>query len=108
VRRLKHLEVENARLKKLVAERDLEIEVMKEVASKNWAWLRAVRGHSRRLGQTRCGPTTSCSTAAPTVRGAAVFGASAPRPVAPSAHIGHMQQRVPSQTSRGPKNLGRS
>ena len=36
VRRLKHLEVENARLKKLVAERDLEIEVMKEVAAKNW------------------------------------------------------------------------
>jgi len=36
VRRLKHLEVENTRLKKLVAERDLEIEVMKEVASKNW------------------------------------------------------------------------
>jgi len=36
VRRLRQLEVENARLKKLVAERDLEIEVMKEVASKNW------------------------------------------------------------------------
>jgi len=36
VRRLKHLEAENARLKKLVAERDLEIEVMKEIASKNW------------------------------------------------------------------------
>jgi putative transposase len=36
VRRLKQLEVENERLKKLVAERDLEIEVMKEVASKNW------------------------------------------------------------------------
>jgi len=36
VRRLKHLEAENARLKKLVAERDLEIEVMKEVAAKNW------------------------------------------------------------------------
>lgn len=35
VRRLKQLEVENARLKKLVAERDLEIEVMKEVAAKN-------------------------------------------------------------------------
>jgi hypothetical protein len=30
VRRLKQLEAENARLKKLVAERDLEIEVMKE------------------------------------------------------------------------------
>ena len=36
VRRLKQLEAENARLEKLVAERDLEIEVMKEVAAKNW------------------------------------------------------------------------
>ena len=36
MRRLKQLEAENARLKKLVAERDLEIEVMKEVAAKNW------------------------------------------------------------------------
>lgn len=36
VRRLKQLEAENARLKKLVVERDLEIEVMKEVAAKNW------------------------------------------------------------------------
>jgi putative transposase len=36
VRRLKQLEAETARLKKLVAERDLEIEVMKEVAAKNW------------------------------------------------------------------------
>jgi putative transposase len=34
-RRLKQLETENARLKKLVVERDLEIEVMKEVAAKN-------------------------------------------------------------------------
>ena len=36
IRRLEQLEAENARLKKLVAERDLEIEVMKEVAAKNW------------------------------------------------------------------------
>ena len=36
VRRLKQLEQENARLKKLVAERDLEIEVMKEIAGKKW------------------------------------------------------------------------
>jgi putative transposase len=36
VRRLKQLEVENARLKKLVAERDLEIEVMKEINAKKW------------------------------------------------------------------------
>ena len=34
--RLKTLEAENARLKRLVAERDLEIEVMKEVAAKKW------------------------------------------------------------------------
>ena len=36
VRRLKQLEVENRRLKKLVAERDLEIEVVKEIAGKKW------------------------------------------------------------------------
>ena len=36
VKRLKQLEVENARLKKLVAERDLEIEVMKEIQLKKW------------------------------------------------------------------------
>jgi putative transposase len=36
VKRLRHLEAENAKLKKLVAERDLEIEVMKEVAVKQW------------------------------------------------------------------------
>jgi putative transposase len=30
------LETENSRLKKLVAERDLEIEVMKEIAAKKW------------------------------------------------------------------------
>lgn len=36
VKRLRQLEHENSRLKKLVAERDLEIEVMKEVARRNW------------------------------------------------------------------------
>jgi transposase-like protein len=36
VRRLKQLEQENARLKKLVAERDLELEVMKEINRKKW------------------------------------------------------------------------
>ena len=35
-RRLRQLEAENTRLKKLVAERDLEIEVMKEIAAKKW------------------------------------------------------------------------
>ncbi len=36
VKRLKGLECENARLKKILAERDLEIEVMKEIAAKKW------------------------------------------------------------------------
>lgn len=35
-KRLKALETENSRLKKLLAERDLEIEVMKEIAVKKW------------------------------------------------------------------------
>ncbi len=34
--RLKELERENARLKKLLAERDLDIEVMKEINAKKW------------------------------------------------------------------------
>ena len=36
IRRLKALEVENGRLKKLIAERDLEVEVLKEIAAKKW------------------------------------------------------------------------
>jgi transposase-like protein len=36
VKRLRRLEHENAKLKKLVAERDLEIDVLKEVAAKKW------------------------------------------------------------------------
>ena len=36
VKRLRQLEQKNARLKKLVAERDLEIEFMKEIQRKKW------------------------------------------------------------------------
>ncbi len=36
VKRLKKLEKENARLKKLLAERTLELDVMSEVAGKKW------------------------------------------------------------------------
>ncbi len=36
VKRLKELEVENSRLKKLLAERDLAIEIMKELNAKKW------------------------------------------------------------------------
>lgn len=35
VKRLRQIENENSKLKKLLAERDLEIEVMKEIAAKN-------------------------------------------------------------------------
>lgn len=34
--RLKELEQENIRLKKLVADRDLELDVMKEIVAKKW------------------------------------------------------------------------
>jgi transposase len=36
VKRLRQLELENAKLKKLVAERDLEIETMKEINRRKW------------------------------------------------------------------------
>ena len=36
VQRLRELEKENARLKKLLAERDLENDVLKEALTKNW------------------------------------------------------------------------
>jgi putative transposase len=36
VKRLKELEQENARLRKLVVQRDLEIDVMREIAAKKW------------------------------------------------------------------------
>jgi len=36
IKRLRALEAENAKLKKLVAERDLEIDVMKEINRRKW------------------------------------------------------------------------
>ena len=36
VKRLKAVETENARLRKLLVERDLEIEIMKEVNGRKW------------------------------------------------------------------------
>ncbi len=36
IKRLRNLESENARLKKLLAERDIEIDAMKEVLAKKW------------------------------------------------------------------------
>ncbi|MGE0388202.1 MAG: IS3 family transposase [Gammaproteobacteria bacterium] len=53
VKRLRQLEQENARLKKLVAERDLEIEVMKEIAFKKMVSVQARRqqvGYARQRG----------------------------------------------------------
>jgi putative transposase len=36
IKRLKALEVENAKLKKLLAERDLEVDLMRELNRKKW------------------------------------------------------------------------
>lgn len=44
-RRLRELERENSRLKRLLAERDLEVDVLKELASKNsWGPLPGAQG----------------------------------------------------------------
>jgi putative transposase len=58
VKRLRQLEQENGKLKKLVAERDLEIDVMKEVAAKNGKRVRStqadrVRATARDLASPR-------------------------------------------------------
>ncbi len=36
IRRLKELELENSRLKRIVANKELEIDALKDVLSKNW------------------------------------------------------------------------
>ena len=36
IKRLRQLELENGRLKKMVADRDLEIDVLKEITRKKW------------------------------------------------------------------------
>jgi len=66
VRRLKQLEVENGRLKKLVAERDLEIEVMKEIAAKNGrragpSGRGGVRDDPRRIATPRLHASRCCA-----------------------------------------------
>ena len=66
VKRLKGLEVENTRLKKLVAERDLEIEVMKEIAAKN----------GERTGSSRADPFCNETRAEPTASVCADAGGS--------------------------------
>ena len=45
-RRLKELERENSRLKKLLAERDLEVDVLKEIAKKN-SWELPLNGRGQ-------------------------------------------------------------
>src|SRR5690606_23367618 len=56
VKRLRQLEAENSKLKKLLAERDLEIEVMKEIGRKNGERTRTsapggLRSEERRGGE---------------------------------------------------------
>ncbi len=81
VKRLKQLEQENARLKKMLAERDLELDVMKETGLGGCGVLPGCRcrasdpvdarrcialGRSRRRRHDTSGRTTSYSTRAPT------------------------------------------
>lgn len=55
VKRLKQLEQENARLKKMLAERDLELDVMKEINAKNvWSAPALQAGVLRRDSLRKC------------------------------------------------------
>jgi putative transposase len=76
VRRLKQLEQENARLKELVAERDLEIELMKEIAAKN----------DRSAGPSRAGGVCNAprAVATPVVHAAASSALGAALPISAS------------------------
>src|SRR4026208_2089026 len=62
VKRLRHLEQENAKLKKLVAERDLEIDGMKEIAGnkRRARRLDAARSSTRRGVAYRCARRVRC------------------------------------------------
>ena len=48
VKRLRQLEQENGRLKKMVADRDLEIDVLQEITRKKW-WAHACAGSRSRI-----------------------------------------------------------
>ena len=48
IKRLRQLEQENGRLKKMVADRDLEIDVLKEITRKKW-WAHACAGSRSRM-----------------------------------------------------------
>src|SRR5262245_23942928 len=61
VRRLKQLETENVRLRKLVVERDLEIEIMKKVAAKN-VWSASSVSGMRRLYLCQASSQRPCSS----------------------------------------------
>ena len=77
IKRLRALEAENSKLKKLVAERDLEIETMKEINRRKWRARRRGASRSRSLASVACrsGVPASCSKSpdrgSPTVRCAA-------------------------------------
>jgi transposase-like protein len=54
VKRLRQLETENGRLKKMVADRDLEIDVLKEITRKKWSAHACAGSRSRMLGRAVC------------------------------------------------------
>jgi hypothetical protein len=54
VRRLRQLEQENGRLKRLVADRDLELQVLKEISRKKWYAHACVGSRSRMPNRAVC------------------------------------------------------
>jgi transposase-like protein len=54
VKRLRQLETENGRLKKMVADRDLEIDVLKEITRKKWSAHACAGSRSRMPKRAAC------------------------------------------------------
>jgi putative transposase len=61
VKRLRQVEAENAKLKKLLAERDLEIDAMKEISRKNGERMRTSTPGSLRQAARDLGATSVCA-----------------------------------------------
>ena len=80
VKRLRQLEQENGRLKKMVADRDLEIDVLKEITRKKW-WAHVCAGSRSRMradagcraaGRAPCCPSRGRHWATSLVSGSAM------------------------------------
>src|SRR5690606_31539690 len=102
VRRLRELEAENTRLKKMVAERDLEIDVMKDIAKKSGE-LGGAGSTSGLCGRTRGLPAARLPAAVGgAIRARIRLTARATRRTGAPGHAGARASVLPLRLSAGP------